>query len=93
MLSFCHVQVRATAVLGVPTPERLVYDNLDLLVHPMAVSFTDEQLNQLWVSDLGPLTACCRCVSSGALPALCGMAVSFTDEQLIQLWVRQLYSA
>jgi hypothetical protein len=43
------VQVRATAVLGVPTPERLVYDNLDLLVHPLAVSFTDQQLNQLWV--------------------------------------------
>lgn len=37
-------------MLGVPTPEQSVYDNLDLLVHPMAVSFTDEQLNALWVS-------------------------------------------
>ncbi len=48
----CAAQVRATAVLGVPQPERLVYDNLDLLVHPMSVSFTDEQLNQLWVRAL-----------------------------------------
>ena len=43
------LQVRATAVLGVPTTDRIIYDNLDLLVHPMTVSFTDSQLTQLWV--------------------------------------------
>ena len=55
-------------MLGVPTPERLVYDNLDLLVHPLAVSFTDQQLNQLWVRPLStpPVSlgcACCMLVS------------------------------
>lgn len=50
--------MRATAVLGVPTPERLVYDNLDLLVHPLAVSFTDQQLNQLWVRPLSTPPVC-----------------------------------
>lgn len=63
--------MRATAVLGVPTEDRMIYDNLDLLVHPMTVSFTDSQLTQLWVPPpsslscmwLGMPKGICLCMS------------------------------
>ena len=45
----CAVQVRVNAVLGVPTEDHTVYENLDLMVHPMRVHINDTLLSNLWV--------------------------------------------
>ena len=41
--------LRVTAVMGVPTQEHTVYENVDLMVHPMRLQVHDQLLRDLWV--------------------------------------------
>jgi len=41
--------VRVNAVMGVPTEQYTIYENLDLMVHPMRLHINDALLSKLWV--------------------------------------------
>ena len=41
--------VRVNAVMGVPTEQHTIYENLDLLVHPVRLHIHDALLSKLWV--------------------------------------------
>ncbi len=45
-----HAAIRCIVFMaGMPTEEHTVYENLDLMVHPMRVHFNDALLANLWV--------------------------------------------
>lgn len=48
--------VRVNAVMGVPTEEHTVYENLDLMVHPMRIHINDALLSNLWVRAMASRT-------------------------------------
>ena len=59
---FPQTPERLFCAAGVPTEEHTIFENLDLMVHPLRVHFNDVLLTNLWVrarialSDLVPYT-------------------------------------